>query len=94
MSSKSIETFFLSTIDVLLISSTKKHLRRNKELIKLVHNNVQNLSSVLSCCNSVKSMFSKKDAKALSLRDNHIDSFITTTRKCLLRINKQLIKLD
>ena len=34
------------------------------------------------------------DRKALSVRNNHIHSFFTTTRKCLLWINKQLINLD
>ena len=37
---------------------------------------------------------SKKDPNALSLRDIQIDSFFTTTRKCFLQINLQLINLD
>ena len=53
----------------------------------------EKLSSILNCCN-VKSVSSKKDPNDLSLRDIHIDSFFTTTRKCFLRINMQLINLD
>ena len=55
---------------------------------------MENLSSVLSCYNNVKSVSSKKDPNALSLQDINIDSFFTTTRKCFQRINMQLITLD
>ena len=41
----------------------------------------------------VSRVFSKKYLKALSLRDNDIDKFFTTTRICFLRIYKQMIKL-
>ena len=77
----------------ILLTYFRKIELRNKQLIKLFHNNVKNLSSILNCCN-VKSVSSKKDANALSLRDIHIDSFFTNTRKSFLRINMQLINLD
>ena len=44
--------------------------------------------------NGVQSVFWNIDRKALSVWDKHIDSFFTTTHKCFLRINKQLINLD
>ena len=69
-------------------------MRINKELINLVYNDMKNLTYSLLCFNGVKSVFWNIDRKALSLWDNHIDSFFTTTPKCLLRINKQLINLD
>ena len=54
----------------------------------------KNLMYSLICFNGVKSVFWNIDRKALSVWDNHIDSVFTTTRKCLLWINKQLINLD
>ena len=42
----------------------------------------------------VSRVFSKKYLKALSLRDNDIDKFFTTTRICFLRIYKQMINVD
>ena len=69
-------------------------MRINKQLINLVYNDVKNLLYSLICFNGVQSVFWNIDRKALSVWDNHIDSFFTTTRKCFLRINKQLINLD
>ena len=40
-SSRNFEKLYLSTFDRLLLNWTKNHLRRNKQLIKLVHNNVK-----------------------------------------------------
>ena len=68
-------------------------MRINKQLINRVYNDTKNLTYSLLCFNGVKSVFWNIDRKALSLWDNHIDSFFTTTRKCFLRINKQLINL-
>ena len=54
----------------------------------------EELTYSLLCFNGVKNVFWNIDRKALSVWDNHIDSFFTTARKWLLWINKQLINLD
>ena len=81
------------TFDLFPYNSTKCYIRINKQLINLVYNDMKNLTYSLLCFNGVKSVFWNIDRKALSVWDNHIDSFFTTTRKCLLWINKQLINL-
>ena len=58
-------TYFLTT-------PRTSYLRRTKQLIKLVYNDVNNLTQILSCCNAVQSVSSKKDRKALSHWDNDI----------------------
>ena len=80
--------------DLFSYNSTKCYIRINKQLINLVYNDMKNLTYSLICFNGVKSVFGNIDRKALSVWDNHIDSFFTTTRKCLLWINKQLNILD
>ena len=82
------------TFDLFSYNSTKCYIRINKQLINLVYNDMKNLTYSLICFNCVQSVFWNIDRKALSAWDDHIDSFFTTTRKCFLRINKQLINLD
>ena len=82
------------TIDLFSYNSTKCYIRINKQLINLVYNDMKNLTYSLICFNCVQSVFWNIDRKALSAWDDHIDSFFPTTRKCFLRINKQLINLD
>ena len=43
------------------------HLRTNKQPINLLYNVEKSLTSILSCCNCVKTVSSKKDEKAVSL---------------------------
>ena len=69
-------------------------MRINKQLIKLVYNDVKNLAYSLMCYNGVQSVSSMEDPKRLSLRDNHIWLiFLQVHINCSLQINKQLIKL-
>ena len=84
------------TFDLFSYNSTKCSMRINKQLINLVYkdNIMKNLLYSLIFFNGVQSVFWNIDRKALSVWDNHIDSFFTTTHKCFLRINKQLINLD
>ena len=82
------------TFDLFSYKSTKCYIRINKQLINLVYNDMKNLTYSLICINCVQSVFWNIDRKDLSVWDNHIDSVFTTTRKCLLWINKQLINLD
>ena len=82
------------TFDLYFYNSTKCYIRTSKQLIKLVYNDMKNLTCSLIWFNCVQSVFWNIDRKALSVWGNHIDSFFTTTRKCFLRINKQLINLD
>ena len=76
------------TFNLFHSNSTKCYMRINKQLNNLVYNDMKNLTYTLISCNSVSL------TKALSLRDNHIDSYLQlTTPKCYLRISKQLINL-
>ena len=82
------------TFDLFSYNFPKCSMRINKQLINLVYKNMKNLLYSLIFFTGVQSVFWNIDRKALSVWDNHIDSFFTTTHKCFLRINKQLINLD
>ena len=90
----SSRNIFRSTFYILLITWTTKHLRRNKELIKLVRNNVKTCRPFSAAAIVSRVCFRRNIQKLLSLRDNHIDSFFTPTRINFLWIYKQLINLD
>ena len=81
------------TFDLFSYNSTKCYIRINKQLINLVYNDMKNLTYSLICFNGVQSIFWNIDRKDLSVWDNHIDSFFTTTLKSFLRINKLLIMM-
>ena len=50
----------------------KCYMRINKQLIKLVYNDVKNLAYSFMCSNGVQSVFWSKDRKAFSVWDNNI----------------------
>ena len=60
------------TFNLFHSNCTKCYMRINKQLNNLVYNDMKNLTYILISCNSVSL------TKALSLRDNHIDSYDTT----------------
>ena len=57
------------------ITRPKNHLPKNKQLINLLYDEMESLSSIFSWCNGVKIVVSRKDPPALSHEDNHL--FIT-----------------
>ena len=57
------------------ISRPKNDLPKNKQLINLLYDELESLTSILSWCNGVKIVVSRKDPLALSHEDNHF--FIT-----------------
>ena len=53
----------------------KNYLPQNKQLINLLYDEMESITSILSWCNGVKFVVSRKDPLALSHEDNHF--FIT-----------------
>ena len=53
----------------------KNHLPKNKQLLNLLYDDVESLSSIFSWCNRVRIVASRKDPRKLSHEDNHF--FIT-----------------
>ena len=56
----------------ILYNSTKNHLTKNKQLINLLYDDMESLSSIFSWCNGVKIVVSRKDPPALSHEDIHL----------------------
>ena len=57
------------------ITQPKNHLPKNKQLLNLLYDDMESLSSIFSWCNGVKIVVSRKDPRAVSHEDNHF--FIT-----------------
>ena len=59
--------YVIITVVFFYISRQYNHVRTNKHLIKLLFNDVKNLTSILSCCIGPKCVSSNDDTKALFL---------------------------
>ena len=60
---------------LIFITRPKNHLPTNNQLINLLHNEMDSLSSIFSWCDGVKMVVSMKDRVALSHGYNHFDMF-------------------
>ena len=65
----------------------------NKQLIKLVYNDVKNLAYSLMCSNGVQSVDEVKIEMLFLCEIITFSKFCATPHKCYMPINKQLIKL-
>ena len=70
------------------ITRLKNHQPKNKQLINLLYDEMESLSSIFSWCNDVKIVLSRKDPRALSHEDNHY--FITLAENHLQTITQKL----
>ena len=64
-----------SCFSLICITRQKNHLPTNKELINLVYDEMESLSSIFRWCNGVKVVLSMKERLALSHGYNHFDMF-------------------
>ena len=55
------------------ITQPKNQLPKNKLLINHLYDDMESLSPILSVCNGVKIVVSRKDPRALSHGDNHFN---------------------
>ena len=60
------------TLNKFCATPHKCYMWINKQLIKLVYNDVKNLAYSLMCSNGVQSVFWSKDRNAFSVWDNNI----------------------
>ena len=67
--------FVIVALHIFVKIDQKNHQPKTKQLHNLLYDDVESLSSIFSCCNRVKIVFSRKDPRALSHEDNHF--FIT-----------------
>ena len=92
---RKIEKHYLGeiiTFNMFCSNSTKMLYADNKQLIKLVCNDMKKLMYILICSNGVRSVF---DTRSKSFISEIITSnkFCATPHKCYMRINKQFIEL-
>ena len=59
-----------SYLSLICITRPKNHLPTNKQLINLLYDEIESLSSIFRWCNGVKIVVSRKDRLALSHGDN------------------------
>ena len=78
---------------VLVISLPDSYLHTNKQIINLLYNDVNNLSSISICYVGPKCVASNNDAKPLSLYDIHFSLIFIPRPDTHLGLNKQLINL-
>ena len=72
---------------LIFITRPKYHLPTNKQLISLIYNEMESLSSIFRWCNGVRIVDSRKDRLALSHGDNRFDIFLITLRENHLQTN-------
>ena len=65
----------------------KNHLPKNKQLLNLLYDDVESLSSIFSWCNRVRIVVSMKDRLALSHGDNPFDMFCIIVTENRLQTN-------
>ena len=88
-SSNDTKALFLcdSHASLIFITYHYNHPLTNKQLIDLLYNETNSLSSIFSWCNGVKIIVLRKDRLALSHGDNHFDTFVLTLPENHLQTN-------
>ena len=60
---------------IIFLNRPRNHLPTKKQLIKLLYDEMESLSSIFRWCNGVKIVVSMKERLALSHGHNHFDMF-------------------
>ena len=81
----------INTFNKFCCNSTKCYMRINKQLIKLVYNDVKKLAQSLMCSNGSRMYFDAKIEKLYLCEIITFNKFCATPHKCYMQINKQLI---
>ena len=75
---------------LIFITRPKYHLPTNKQLIHLLYNEMERLSSIFRWCNGVRIVVWMKDRLALSHVDNHFEIFCITLDENHLQTSNSL----
>ena len=93
-SSRYFKKLYLSTFDILLLTWTKKHLRRNKQLTNLVHSNVKTYRPFWASAIVSRVFLGRKIQKLYLFEIIKLTHFSQLHVNVFLWINKQLINLE